>query len=177
MMFIGCKLLYRRRRQGINLQAFRYQARSMITQRIGRFAGHLLPLLFLRVAHAGLHLVRAIQAQLDYFESERLQLLRIAGGPGHFDQRLDLPGHLLNEAHELLALLIRDFEFLRDPGPEQGGRSFMVQLQLLEPFELLRIHGLLQERPNFSIVNAPSRPRRAARPARTRRSEPAPSRR
>src|SRR6516164_582570 len=76
------------------------KARS-ITQ-VERFAEHLLPLLFLRVAQDSLDPGFVILADLHHFGPD---LLRIAAGLGFFYQRFDLLLHFLNDAHELLPLL------------------------------------------------------------------------
>jgi hypothetical protein len=97
-------------------------------------------LLLLRVGQDGLNLALVFLADLQRF---RPDFLRVTVGLGLFHQRFDLLLHILNDAHELLQLLVRDFQFFHNLGPAQGKRSSLLQFQLLEPFELLGLQGLL----------------------------------
>src|ERR1700682_6138224 len=103
------------------------------------FAAHLLPLLLLRVAQNRLN--PALLFLADLFDL-RPDLLRVAAGLRPLDERSNSLLHLLHHLHELVPLLVGDLQLIPEVGPgEHGERSFLLNLQFSQPFNLLVLQG------------------------------------
>ena len=100
------------------------------------------------MSRSRMNLALVLLADLHYFGHN---FLGIASGLSRLDQGFNLFLHVLNDAYELLALLVRELQFFPEVRPgHQGKRAFLLKLHLAQPLELIFLQRLLQD-PNARI--------------------------